>query len=106
MKKIEILSLLTTSLFCSKAQGVNQIIKPNKLILNYPKRFDYYFNGSFGFYFPMNTAKTVASSGNIYTFQFQVNYKDNYFKSFCFDQYNVNYEDNYNTPQISDQRVS
>jgi opacity protein-like surface antigen len=73
----------------------------NKIIQTKPKRFEYYFNGAFGFYFPFNTTKTVASRGNVNTFQIQVNYKDYFFSRLCFDQYNVGYEDNVTINSLS-----
>ncbi len=63
--------------------------------INKPKRFEYYFNGAFGLYFPFTTnTKAVANRGFVNTFQFQVNYKNNLFSRFFFDQYSVGYDEN------------
>jgi hypothetical protein len=58
------------------------------------KRFEYYFNGGFGFYFPFATnTNALAKRGTVSTLQFQANYKGHYFSRFFFDQYNINYND-------------
>lgn len=57
------------------------------------RRFEYYLNTSFGYYLPNNAPKALAKSGVVYTFQFQVNFKHNYFGRLFFDQYSVNYND-------------
>jgi opacity protein-like surface antigen len=90
MKQTALVTILLITIKFSMAQQENKIVQTN------PKRFEYYFNGAFGFYFPLNTASAVASRGNISTFQFQANDKDNFFSRLCFDQYNVGYEDNIN----------
>jgi opacity protein-like surface antigen len=60
------------------------------------RRFEYYFNTSFGLYLPNNAPKALAKSGVVYTFQFQVNFKHNYFGRLYVDQYSVNYRDTRN----------
>ena len=57
------------------------------------KRFKYYFNGSFGLYLPSKVDDALSKNGSVYTFQFQTNYKDNYFTRLYFDQSNINYSD-------------
>jgi opacity protein-like surface antigen len=69
------------------SQTDNQVIQKN------PKRFEYYFNGGFGLYFPTQESAVLANNGPIYSFQFQVNYKHNYFTRLAFDQYNIGYAD-------------
>lgn len=82
------LLLLKTSIaFC---QTENQIIQKN------PKRFEYYFNGGFGLFFPTQESAILENNGPIYSFQFQVNYKHNYFTRLAFDQYNIGYNDDVN----------
>jgi hypothetical protein len=58
-----------------------------------PKRFNFYVNASFGYYFPFNTTKAIASRGGNTGFQFQANYKDHLFTRLFFDQTSVKYED-------------
>jgi opacity protein-like surface antigen len=82
-----LLLLKTNFAFC---QTKNQIIQNN------PKRFEYYFNGGFGLYFPTQESAILENNGPIYSFQFQVNYKHNYFTRLAFDQYNVGYNDDVN----------
>jgi hypothetical protein len=82
-----LLLLKTDFVFC---QTKNQIIQKN------PKRFEYYFNGGFGIYFPTQESAILANNGPIYSFQIQVNYKHNYFTRLAFDQYNVGYNDDFN----------
>jgi hypothetical protein len=67
------------------------------------RRFEYYFNTSFGLYLPNNAPKVLAKSGMVYTFQFQVNFKHNYFGRLYVDQYSVNYRDtrNLNVLQVA-----
>lgn len=60
------------------------------------RRFEYYFNTSFGLYLPNDAPKALAKSGIVYTFQFQVNFKHNYFGRLYVDQYSVNYRDTRN----------
>ena len=60
------------------------------------RRFEYYFNTSFGLYLPNKAPKPLAKSGMVYTFQFQANFKHNYFARLYFDQYSVNYRDTRN----------
>ncbi len=79
--KVAILFLIVTSSFAQE--------KPER-------RFEYYFNTSFGLYLPNNAPKPLAKSGMVYTFQFQVNFKHNYFGRLYFDQYSVNYRDTRN----------
>ena len=88
MKKA-IATLFLVASLSSYSQNENSIFQSK------PNRFKFYFNGSFGLYLPINAAKTLAKSGAVYTFQFQTNYKDNYFTRLFFDQYNVNYKDNF-----------
>lgn len=60
------------------------------------RRFEYYFNGSYGIYLPKDASGALAKSGIVYTFQFQAYFKHNYFARLFFDQYNVNYKENKN----------
>lgn len=60
------------------------------------RRFEYYFNTSFGLYLPNDAPKALSKSGMVYTFQFQVNFKHNYFGRLYVDQYSVNYRDTRN----------
>lgn len=57
-------------------------------------RFKFYFNGSFGIYLPSKAESALSKNGSVFTFQFQTNYKDNYFTRIYFDQSNLNYRDN------------
>lgn len=86
------LFMKTSIVFC---QNDNQIIQKN------PKRFEYYFNGGFGLYFPTQASTVLARDGPVYSFQIQANYKHNYFTRLGFDQYNVGYVDNLNVDGIN-----
>lgn len=68
-------------------QTASQIIQKN------PKRFEFYFNGGFGLYFPTQESALLTNNGPIYSFQIQANFKDNYFSRLAFDQYNIGYND-------------
>jgi hypothetical protein len=78
----------------------NDSIYANKVVQKSPRRFEYYFNGAFGFYFPTN-AGNLDSRGGINSVQFQVNYRDNFFSRLSFDLYNVGYTDNVNLNGIN-----
>jgi opacity protein-like surface antigen len=79
-----LLLMKTGFAFC---QDKNQVVQKN------PKRFEYYFNGGFGLYFPTQKSAVLENNGPIYSFQVQINYKQNYFTRIAFDQYNVGYND-------------
>jgi hypothetical protein len=68
----------------------------NKIVQKNPRRFEYYFNSGIGFYFPLNASNQLASRGLVNTFQFQFNYKHNFFTRLSFDLYNIEYNDNVN----------
>ncbi len=87
-----LLFMKTSIVFC---QNDNKIIQKN------PKRFEYYFNGGFGLYFPTQESAVLARDGPVYSFQIQVNYKHNYFTRLGFDQYNVGYVDDLNIDGIN-----
>lgn len=87
-KKILLFILLLLEGNSVLCQTENQIIQKN------PKRFEYYFNGGFGLYFPTEVSTLLAKYGPVYSFQAQINYKHNYFTRFAFDQYNIGYSDN------------
>jgi Outer membrane protein beta-barrel domain len=71
--------------FCQKATETTQkSFKP----------FVFYSNGGYGKYFTTDKPIQLSNSGNIYFFQLQVNYKQNYFARFAFDQYSIDYSDN------------
>jgi hypothetical protein len=57
------------------------------------KIFKYYFNGAVGFYFPFGSVNALKQTGDVTAFQFEIDYKDNWFSRICFDQYDVGYED-------------
>jgi hypothetical protein len=40
-----------------------------------PKRFEYYFNSGFGYYFPLNNNAFFGDRGASYSFNIQINYK-------------------------------
>lgn len=56
-----------------------------------PSRFEYYFNGAIGIYFPTSGFKESDFNGNTFTFQFQVNYKDHFFTRLFIDSYDIGY---------------
>jgi hypothetical protein len=71
--------------FCQKAtETMQKNIKP----------FVLYSNGGYGKYFSTDKPIQLSQSGNIYFFQLQVNYKQNYFARLAFDQYSIDYSDN------------
>jgi hypothetical protein len=71
--------------FCQKtAETMQKNIKP----------FVLYSNGGYGKYFSTDKPIRLSQSGNIYFFQLQVNYKQNYFARLAFDQYSIDYSDN------------
>ena len=90
---------ITTLLLLATFSSFSQNISDNSQTK--PKRFEFYFNGSFGLYFPTKASNALAKSGAVYTFQFQTNYKDNYFTRLFFDQYNVNYKDNFSINNLN-----
>lgn len=79
MKHLSIALLLVFSSLNALAQNEN--------------RFKYYFNGAFGAYLPVKAQDALSKRGSVYTFQFQTNFKDNYFARFFFDQNNISYKD-------------
>lgn len=89
MKKIAAILFVILGLNTALSQEKNTLVEDN------PKRFKYYFNGGFGFYFPQKSTNALSKKGPVYTFQFQCNYKDNYFTRVFFDQSNINYQDEF-----------
>lgn len=83
--------ILTAILFTSIAIGR---LNAQELVTDKPKRFRYYFNGAFGFYFPYHRSLGLQNSGGISAANFQVNYKGNFLTRLNFDQINVKYARN------------
>jgi opacity protein-like surface antigen len=66
-----------------------------------PFRFEYYFNGAVGIYYPTNGPKESDYNGNTVTFQFQVNYKDHFFTRLFVDSYDIGYKNELTTQGIT-----
>jgi hypothetical protein len=89
--KIQAVTAILVTLASTVLAQENDSTYANKIVQKSPNRFEYYFNGGFGFYFPSKSVNVLSSRGVINTFQFQINYKGNFFSRFAFDLYNVNY---------------
>ena len=66
-----------------------------------PSRFDYYFNGAVGIYYPTNGSKESDYNGDTFTFQFQVNYKHHFFTRIFVDSYDIGYKNELTTQGIT-----
>ncbi len=64
----------------------------NSIVDKKSRKFKYYFNGGFGFYFPGNVKDVLKERGSYTSFSFQVNYRDDFFSRLFFDVGNINYE--------------
>ncbi|MCA6381144.1 MAG: hypothetical protein IM606_12680 [Cytophagales bacterium] len=75
----------------------NVVVAQNKT----PSRFDYYFNGAVGIYYPTSGPEESDYAGNTFTFQFQVNYKDYFFTRIFVDSYDMGYKNELVTQGIT-----
>lgn len=66
-----------------------------------PSRFEYYFNGAVGIYYPTRGPKESDYSGDTFTFQFQINYKDHFFTRLFVDSYDIGYKNELVTQGIT-----
>ncbi|MFM8739246.1 MAG: hypothetical protein ACKOC0_03485 [Cytophagales bacterium] len=57
-----------------------------------PSRFEYYFNGAVGAYYPTKGPKESDYNGNMFSFQLQINYKDRFFTRPFIDSYDICYK--------------
>ncbi|MFM8833202.1 MAG: outer membrane beta-barrel protein [Cytophagales bacterium] len=57
-----------------------------------PSRFEYYFNGAVGAYYPTKGPKESDYNGNMFSFQLQINYKDRFFTRPFIDSYDIGYK--------------
>ncbi len=59
------------------------------------KKFNYTFNSGIGAYNPLINNAKLASTGLLFSFQLQANYKTKYFSRITFSQFSLSYKDNF-----------
>lgn len=70
--------------------GVNKICAQNEI-----KNSSYSFNSGIGVYNPLIDNAKLASSGLLFSFELQANYKTKYFSRLAFSQFSLAYKDNF-----------
>ena len=84
MKKIVFIRITTITILCF---GVNKIYAQSEA-----KKFRYTFNSGIGMYNPLIRDAKLASSGLLFSFQLQANYKTKYFSRIAFSQFSLDYK--------------
>lgn len=87
IKKIEYMLII---LICAQISGAqNDTLKNGKL-----KVMQWYFNGSFGYYLPLENPTALADRGGFAGFNFEGVFKRRGFFNVAFDQGSINFETN------------
>ncbi len=87
MKKNVFIRNATMLMLCF---GVNKMYAQNEV-----KKFSYSFNSGIGLYNPLIINAKLATSGLLFSFQLQANYKNKYFSRIAFNQFSLNYKDDF-----------